>query len=450
MSSWLDIANSLIDEIIGEFDEDEWQDRAEEAGQWLARGYDDYTAALLAGTDIMRPLADNWLRESTAMLQSGTDAYDAALRDVYTGLEDIHADQAARYDNALQDADAGFRRDLDAATAAHDRVLNRAGRRHGDALSRTYRDSARHRTAGLDAYRTAVRRGLAGHEAALDQGLAGATDALRRGQMASEAAWGPTRRVGTEALAGLRGIARQQPGRLTPSQRRELDAYHRDARATLAASGLRGAGRAGIAAVNEGAAALRAGFHDTNRARIDRAMETLAQYGHGANADVAASRQRTGQVLGDTRWQAAQRRGEARRAGAEAMGRAHLDTRAALADSRERLGQDVAANRLALANNRASLGWEAAQLTAANRARSREEAARARRDARRSAAEHMASAETAIADNRLATSQQFANTLATYYDRMMNLADRDARARADGALGRAKGRAEGLTAGADG
>lgn len=81
------------------------------------------------------------------------------------------------------------------------------------------------------------------------------------------------------------------PSVMTPAQTRELEQYHRDALARLAASGLRGAGRGGVAAVNEGDAALRAGFYGQNQSRADAAANTLGQRGFQATGTTASNTQ---------------------------------------------------------------------------------------------------------------------------------------------------------------
>lgn len=91
------------------------------------------------------------------------------------------------------------------------------------------------------------------------------------------------------------------PSQWTPSQQRLIDEYKRDSLARLAASGLRGAGRAGVAAVNEGDAALRARLYDQNIARADAAANTLGARGYSATGTVAGNRQAATRNVADTR-----------------------------------------------------------------------------------------------------------------------------------------------------
>ncbi len=92
----------------------------------------------------------------------------------------------------------------------------------------------------------------------------------------------------------------QDPSQLNPSQLRAQEKYRRDAIARLASSGLRGAGRAGVAAVNEGDAALTAQFFDQNQQRADRAASELGGRGYNATGQVATNRYNTGADVAKT------------------------------------------------------------------------------------------------------------------------------------------------------
>ena len=77
---------------------------------------------------------------------------------------------------------------------------------------------------------------------------------------------------GTERLRGI--IA--NPGQLTPEQQRGLEDARRDARASLAASGLRGAGRAVTAALQSVDDNFRSRAIETNIGRADQAARQLS------------------------------------------------------------------------------------------------------------------------------------------------------------------------------
>lgn len=90
----------------------------------------------------------------------------------------------------------------------------------------------------------------------------------------------PYTQAGMQGLAGVQAVASRDPSMLSPEQQRAMDDYRRGAASRLAASGLRGAGRAGVAAVNEGDAKLRASMFDTNQRRGDAANSDLMRYGY--------------------------------------------------------------------------------------------------------------------------------------------------------------------------
>lgn len=87
---------------------------------------------------------------------------------------------------------------------------------------------------------------------------------------------------GTAALNNLSSLLTTDPSKLSPSQLRLREQYIRSATARQASSGLRGAGRAGVAATNEGLAELESQFYDSNQARSTDAANRLAEIGYGA------------------------------------------------------------------------------------------------------------------------------------------------------------------------
>lgn len=125
-------------------------------------------------------------------------------------------------------------------------------------------------------------------------------------------ALGPYAEAGLQMLPQLMSVATTDPSRLTQSQQRALEELRRGMGARLAASGLRGAGRAGVAAANEGEAEFMARAFDSNRARSDQAMYALNQQGYGANQLIGAAGERAIYSGADRQFQATQ-------AGAQAM-----------------------------------------------------------------------------------------------------------------------------------
>jgi hypothetical protein len=129
--------------------------------------------------------------------------------------------------------------------------------------------------------------------------LLGVTPELRQNYAdryaGTAALYQPYTQAGQQGLAGVQAVASRDPGTLSPEQQRAMDDYRRGAASRLAASGLRGAGRAGVASVNEGDAKLRASMFDANQRRGDAANSDLLRYGYqGAGQQASA----LGQLFG--------------------------------------------------------------------------------------------------------------------------------------------------------
>lgn len=99
----------------------------------------------------------------------------------------------------------------------------------------------------------------------------------------------PYSQAGARGLAGISALASADPNQLNPEQSRAVADYRRGAASRLAASGLRGAGRAGVAAVNEGDAKLQASLFSENQRRRDAANTDLARYGYQATGQTASA-----------------------------------------------------------------------------------------------------------------------------------------------------------------
>jgi hypothetical protein len=113
-------------------------------------------------------------------------------------------------------------------------------------------------------------------------------EAIREGNRLAQARYEDQRRISEPAINYLQRVMAQDPNALTPEQQRGFADYQRGAQARLAASGLRGAGRAGVASVNEGAAGYMADAYGTNQRRSDTAAQRLAGGYFDAN-DASAS-----------------------------------------------------------------------------------------------------------------------------------------------------------------
>ena len=135
----------------------------------------------------------------------------------------------------------------------------------------------------------AIIQGKAAKDASKDQQKAAQQqlEALARGDAASLALLQELVRVGRPGLRGLRGIAGATPESLTGEQGTQLGDLRRDNRATLATSGGRGSGRAGLFAAMEAERRFRESSAAENQRRKDSASYALANIGGRAIAGQA-------------------------------------------------------------------------------------------------------------------------------------------------------------------
>lgn len=129
---------------------------------------------------------------------------------------------------------------------------------------------------GASASKQANDKALKEAEAARAAGVAKALPYLQTGIDAGDA-----------ADLNLQGTMGLDPNSLTPSQQIGLEDTLRIGQQNLAAGGLRGAGRAGQAVLNDAARRYKAGAVDTNQGRADAATSTLAGQGASARAGAA-------------------------------------------------------------------------------------------------------------------------------------------------------------------
>ncbi|MBB4266290.1 hypothetical protein [Roseospira visakhapatnamensis] len=255
---------------------------AQEAADLLSAAEVEALEYLLAGNEDVRAIYDEARGSGLSQMDSLATAYDMA---VSTGL--------MRSDQLLTEALTGYHATLEG---------------------------------GLDRYLDAIGTGLGGAVETYGLGSAAARRDIDAGQAAYAAQFAPYQDAGREALGSLRRIAGGDPSALTPSQRRLMEDHQRGMRANLAASGLRGAGRAGVAAFNEGQAALAADLYDQNRARQDAATDTLARYGYGASGSVAGNAERSAAAHAANMLETAGRQAAAITGASQNMGNAVLAT----------------------------------------------------------------------------------------------------------------------------
>lgn len=148
--------------------------------------------------------------------------------------------------------------------------------------------------------------------------------------------------AGDEALGVLRGILASNPNELTPEQRYLVQDYLREAQANLAASGLRGAGRAGVAAINDGLGRTRAQLFKQNQDRRDAAAIALNNQGYSANTNIANTLNNLKRSISDLQY----------KTGTTKAGNA-FDVNSAVAKAAYGLGQDVGTKRYNVAQNNA-------------------------------------------------------------------------------------------------
>lgn len=123
-----------------------------------------------------------------------------------------------------------------------------------------------------------ILRGAGDFDLLAQQGLEGANETLA-----------PYRMAGDEALSSLREISGADPSIMTPAQLQRLADLKRSGATRLAAGGLRGAGRAGVAVMNDIEGREMARSFDQNLARSDRALGTLSGQGYGATGTTAGN-----------------------------------------------------------------------------------------------------------------------------------------------------------------
>lgn len=136
----------------------------------------------------------------------------------------------------------------------------------------------------------------------LDDASQRAENQLVEGNDQATAQMQPYADAGAGALDYMLQVMGLDPSKLTPDQVRVMDDLSRDLMANLSASGLRGAGRAGIAAVNEGRADMGAKLYAINQERADKAAANLNTTGYNANSSIAGRIDALNRTLADLKY----------------------------------------------------------------------------------------------------------------------------------------------------
>lgn len=217
------------------------------ASDILKGGYDAQLQALLQSTDDLGRINFDAYRKAIDNITRGYNQYATDTRDNYGEYSRYLTPAYGRYADAITNAEQDYRGDL-----------------------RTTADAA----AGL----------------------------LQEGSENYGEQYAPYTAAGSDAVGYLQGVMNADPRQMTGNQQRMIDDFQRDSVATLAASGLRGSGRAGVAAVNEGRAKLLADLYDQNQKRADSAASTLNSQGFQATGNVANNVQGLADSLADLRY----------------------------------------------------------------------------------------------------------------------------------------------------
>jgi hypothetical protein len=125
------------------------------------------------------------------------------------------------------------------------------------------------------------------------QASARQVDAIREGTALAQQRFDTVQQQAQPAVQQLQRIAATDPYALSPAQQQEVDDARRQTLNALAVSGLRGSGRATVAAVRKVEDSTRGRLIDQNQQRADTATTGLAgQYfnavGQAANIDAAS------------------------------------------------------------------------------------------------------------------------------------------------------------------
>lgn len=205
------------------------------------------------------------LKESADILNKG---YDAQLGHIEGGADTVR-----------QYLDAGLKDVTDYRT--------RTGTLYGQDMGQTLDRYGNIIAPAAANYGNTVQAAAGGYGNVMFDAAGNAIGMLDEGSAEFEDIYNPYTESGKQALQYISSILGMNPEEMTPSQKRMYDDYRRSAFANLAASGLRGAGRGGVAAVNEGEAELMARIYDQNQSRKDAAGMALMNQGYSASGNVA-------------------------------------------------------------------------------------------------------------------------------------------------------------------
>jgi len=223
------------------------------------------------------------LREAGNIVEGGLDDRqywtEIGLNDIRNLLTTGYLDQSGQirtaadtFEDANIDAVNAFRRAIMPTLSSYGRAQFNNVDEYGRDVDDASQGAAEMLSEGVGAYQDVLSPYLEAGEGGLDY-----TEDVMNLNAATEV---PSDQVGS--LGYFQQILATDPNELTQSQQFAKEDVRRDALANLAASGLRGAGRGGVATVSEALARLKAQQYDQNIRRQDDAARILA------NADLNA------------------------------------------------------------------------------------------------------------------------------------------------------------------
>jgi hypothetical protein len=355
----------------------------------------------------------------SAVVQSGDLTTDGVNR-LEGDLGDIGQEYGGRMGQALDEASALLR---DGAMS-FDEALGQVSQKYGIDMAEIGQAYAKGMGDVGAAYKGDVERLATGIEGTMS-GLAGDVEGAygRAGEK-----FQPLADAGAEAMGLLRQTAGGDASKLTPSQQRTLDKVRRSSINNLAATGMRGAGRAGIAAVNDAEAGYRADAEDQNQRRIDQAINSLFGAGSSATGNIAnlitggASAGAGLRERGATTGLNLREKGSSLVANLDAQTVAKLQAMgvdvAQLEASLSKAGADA---NLATERDIADLGYKTGTDVARTLGDLSRVVAGSRFDNTKGIAANLLSANNTAAERDYSTTQNLASQSGDYYDRLMSI-----------------------------
>lgn len=287
---------------------------------------------------------DNMIQSAENYANSMGDAgaaYRTALGQAGTAYGGAQTKAVGNYSQSVQDLANKLGVDYDTAAQVYAQGLGTSADQYTGDLTKAATDEAGGLNAGAADYATTRKKGLDAITSALTPYAQGS---------------------GTDALDQIHALLTADPSQLNPTQARARDELLRDSTARLSASSLRGAGRAGVATINDADADFRAKSYAENKADSEAAATQLAQMGQQASTTIGnagndyytgiAGNTQSANATGLDKIQSAASTGATYGANARGTGLQAINSASnAGAQARSNAGTDAAAKTLATAND---------------------------------------------------------------------------------------------------